>query len=581
MVPSVASPADSRGVIFSSLMQFLDFFRAAVDGMEKEQTELVWSQGDLRHVANIFSRHANSLNCIPMAILFQVIQELGFEDLRVEDLEQQRWLKDITRSTLEGRRASSNTGGVGTLSLQDFTRIVTFALREKEKAKRLEDFARERQVRKLAGFSPLEMEDLRELHRTYANLEVPVWRIEAGSKDPLVRMTLLLHNCGLGNLSERDAGALQRIVRKLTPPADMERLVGDTAPFDVFMLWMREVFAQSIGNLEWTGTVSTMSSKKSQGAKFLPSELELEGRKGFTIGMLREALRCNVLNSSGERWEFGDVDMGSPVSRCESDDGKRGSAESLTGRSRLRSTLMESQTHRSTITESQKYRNSTITESQNPRRSSGDVSTPRARRRSGEQQTFGSPGRGSRSSRIESRTSSQTNSRRGSGQFSDGACSSLGQQPGAGGAVQDDAFRIQPRAKGASGTSVMIMKGLPPSEAMLGRKDFRACSVDLTNVTGLPSQVDGSDIAAKVEAMARRSQLTSLPQLPAEAVGKGVGQAKRKMKPVQDSLDVVNSAIAKLSMEQDPPSPSGNTPKSPSMQQVLEEIPLGSPEPSA
>mmetsp|Transcript_111941 Transcript_111941/g.194113 ORF Transcript_111941/g.194113 Transcript_111941/m.194113 type:complete len:126 (+) Transcript_111941:1-378(+) len=125
------------------------------------------------------------------------------------------------------------------------------------------------------------------------------------------------------------------------------------------------------------------------------------------------------------------------------------------------------------------------------------------------------------------------------------------------------------------------MKGLPPSEAMLGRKDFRACSVDLTNVTGLPSQGDGSDIAAKVEAMARRSQLTSLPQLPAEAVGKGVGQAKRKMKPVQDSLDVVNSAIAKLSMEQDPPSPSGNTPKSPSMQQVLEEIPLGSPEPSA
>lgn len=620
-------PGDPRGVVFSTLTQFLALLRGTVSRMEREHIELIWSQEDLQHVQGIFRRHANSSNCIPMAILFEVIQELGFEDLSVGEVEQQRWLADVTRCTLAGRRASSNNS-VGTVSIEDFVRIVTFALRDKERARRSEEFSRERQARKLAGFTPVEMEDLRELHHTYAKLEVPIRRSEGGGKDPLIRMTVLLQSCGISNLSDNDASKLQRIVRKLTPSEDMERIIGDCAPFDVFMLWMREVLAQSIGNLKWKGGVGAKSGTepKESADKFLPTDEELAGRKGFTAAMLREALRSSFASAGGQYWdaipESGSPrepgEAASPGSRRKSNESsRRESADSLAGLSRFASEARGIQ--RSSEARSRKPTLS-ASDGGNVRRSSGDVQFLAERRRSGEPQmtmrhsednaslgfrsmskensritslnssqstvaSRGFPAPGSRSrmstksrSRAEgyqtapgSSNTSQANSRRGSlaTESSPGTTNGSSAQGGAGKSSvssTEEPMKTVPRGKAASGGSVFVLKGLPTNEAILSRKEFRACSVDLSTVTGFQAQ-----IAAQVDALARGSDrvadanlpkgeekgtqrrsnaatTATLPQLQSPEVSKS-GKT-RKMKPVQDSLAIVNTAIARLSEEQ-------------------------------
>jgi len=91
---------------------------------------------------------------------------------------------------------------------------------------------------------------------------------------------------------------------------------------------------------------------------------------------------------------------------------------------------------------------------------------------------------------------------------------------------------LEPPVQG-SGGRVMNLKGLPPSEAMLSRKQFRPCSVDLANY---PKQAD-----------TQQQAITVLPS--------AVPLAKRKVKPAQDSLLLVTDAIAKLSeVEIDPDS---------------------------
>jgi len=130
------------------------------------------------------------------------------------------------------------------------------------------------------------------------------------------------------------------------------------------------------------------------------------------------------------------------------------------------------------------------------------------------------------------------------------------------------------------GRSVMRLKGLPPSEAMLSRKQFRANSVDLTDSTKQQAEIQQSQQAlldslsagaantgevamagASTEATGATSSSSGAAEaqllrgleglVPPSALRAGVDPSepspvKRKVKPVQDSLSIVTDAIAKL-----------------------------------
>lgn len=132
--------------------------------------------------------------------------------------------------------------------------------------------------------------------------------------------------------------------------------------------------------------------------------------------------------------------------------------------------------------------------------------------------------------------------------------------------------------EGDEGVSVLNMKGLPPSEAMLGRRQIRACSVDLgraeeqTAAQELAAALGGCGAALlpataqddSLPEVARASQaggptamcepkLNEVLRLPglAPPLKEKVPTAPtaRKVKPVQDAEGIVLGAIMRLQMQ--------------------------------
>merc|ERR1719201_2127469 len=106
-----------------------------------------------------------------MVSFFQVVKQLGLNELQLEDPESQKWMSEITKTVLQGRRFAESE--LGSIYFEDFCRIITTALREKERQTRRKNTQLERIALRESGFSLLEMEDLRELHTTYSKFEMP------------------------------------------------------------------------------------------------------------------------------------------------------------------------------------------------------------------------------------------------------------------------------------------------------------------------------------------------------------------------------------------------------------------------
>jgi len=115
---------------------------------------------------------------------------------------------------------------------------------------------------------------------------------------------------------------------------------------------------------------------------------------------------------------------------------------------------------------------------------------------------------------------------------------------------------------------LLVMKGLPPSEAMLARRQIRACSVDLgkapeaseeaaTSSSHQEQEDIGMAAGAKLAPLAYDGGNFSLPSPtvaekwamgPSEPLAKAA-PPERKVKPVQDAQTVVLEAIRKLTMQ--------------------------------
>jgi len=559
---------DGRGPIalFSSLPQFLGLARACVQHMEKENLDMLLCPRDRMLIENTFRRHANRKDCITVAQLFEVIDELGYEELNCSAPEQQRWLVAVTRQcttagqctpTYSGTAGGGEGDGTGRwsvklgrmLSLNEFVHIVTSALREKQRSWRHVEFARERQARIDAGFTPWEMEDLRELYNTYKTLELPPqkWQapagINGGCGDEVLRLTTLLGNCGIRNLTLQERALLSRIVRGShagifghAATTGFENLVSsgsacsagsstcsagggggstDLVPFDVFMKWMCEIFEQGVGNLKWRGAQCLGSSA---------TEMDLAGRRGFGAAMIRESTcvdehrdSCSRRTSiSGSRPPLAEGRQGGPASQLDgsetmprpsSKDGPR------TGRNCSGNKPQQKRLG---------YSSSTVGRPPGHRRSSGS-------------------------------TDSQGSSRRTSiGQHTAGSSRAMTPQGERGGAVSSD-----------DSSSVFVMKGLPPSEAILSRKQFRACSVDFTNhedrqngdVGTPPTLLDAQSVERRMSG-AHRPPVQKLPPMqprPPEDAHGSKSLAERSVKAPQDSLSIVTDVIARLSVSADAP----------------------------
>eukprot|EP00427_Karlodinium_veneficum_P037303 CAMPEP_0169296460 /NCGR_PEP_ID=MMETSP1016-20121227/65158_1 /TAXON_ID=342587 /ORGANISM="Karlodinium micrum, Strain CCMP2283" /LENGTH=492 /DNA_ID=CAMNT_0009387865 /DNA_START=23 /DNA_END=1502 /DNA_ORIENTATION=+ len=272
-----ASGQGALNITFTSLPSFLSLIRDISHRLERTETNLVWSREELKALQAAFKRHANSHGRAPVMLFFDLIQDLGmFSDINLQDKEEQQWLSDVVGKIMMERKTSEHSG---TMSFDEFLRIITSAMRDIERAKRQTDFMRERVARKDIGLSALEMEDLRELHRRYAGLELPRDKSPSQVRDPMSRMALLLESCTPNGLSDEDRRRLVQIIKNT---GELDRIgLGGLAPFDIFMHWMREAFRQGLGNLPSDSFGNSGPAK----------EEDLNGRSGFAVAMLHERAR--------------------------------------------------------------------------------------------------------------------------------------------------------------------------------------------------------------------------------------------------------------------------------------------------
>mmetsp|Transcript_136532 Transcript_136532/g.254990 ORF Transcript_136532/g.254990 Transcript_136532/m.254990 type:complete len:1139 (-) Transcript_136532:8-3424(-) len=508
-------------VLFKSLPHFFLLIRGTVERVQNDEAEFLWSSDDLHQLAVIFHKHENAHGRLPVAHLFNVIADLGFEELNVSDVKQQKWLAGVTQSVIEkqnkfrGRQTITDPSQVGSLTFQDLCRIVTAALHSKEKERRHMAFAAERRVRKQVGFSPIEMEDLRELHDTYLSVEVQ------GNNGALPRLITLFHICSVRELSHDEVDLLKDTIARNTA----EQIPGEDpsmVSFPTFMLWMRDVFQNRIGDLQW---------------HYHQSVVPGADRKGFAAAMLRDQCRAAGMtspkaseagSSSMVSTRRGSFDLSVPSRR---------SSGTSPGAFNLGKMLAMSQAPSSFSSR----HNSISLQGGSKGSALGRVSRGSSRN----------------NSRFNSRRGSRENSRSNS-LFTDAADLATGLKE-----QNDDAHK-----------AVFLMKGLPPQEAMLARKQYRAISVDLSNAgtsvgpaaaIANESKVSESTLSSKAPDEEKlpsiSAQLAQQVQMRPGPSMKPEGQAPSKSRSVKQGLDpemLVAGAVAKLTLVQRSVTPDGD-----------------------
>jgi hypothetical protein len=365
----------------------------------------------------------------------------------------------------------------------------------------------------------VEMEDLRELHYTYIQLDMPVDRTPTALKDPRLRMTLLLEGCIATGLSEEDRRKLGHIVFK---SKGFDRISNDgIAPFDVFMNWMKEIFSQGIG-----GLYSSSSGASSGGP---PTEAELVGRRGFVAAMLREQAReiRKQQEQQKQREQQEKESAQPPPAEPESQREKRRHSyrEAAKGQPRKSESRSGSviRKHRSTLvddrTTAQHRRHSGQPEVAMSRKRStsialrGSKSTPSSRRSSGvDRQGKGLQRASSRLSNVSNRSEARS------------------REPS-----NTPTSNAEPQKDVIQQGNLFLAKGLPNSDAMLRHKAYRAPSVDMT---GNPDLM--------------RHRL-SVQSVAAESISSAAARARtqpRKQKSGLDAGIVITDTISRLEKTQ-------------------------------
>jgi len=494
----VGSLSDSVEMRMPSLTNLLALIQGSIERIEELDARLLWAQEDVNQMRSIFNQHVHLNDTMPMAQLFQAIDEVGLAQLECKSAESQKWLIGVIRKIFSRpKRVESSMKNA--ITFDDFIRIVTAASKAKSREPRHAEFKAEQHARREAGFLPSEMEDLRELHGTYVSMQ------EDGKSSTLAQILHLFQACQVRDLEKQEVVQLRHIIDSYASSHDEDA----KAPFPIFMMWMKEIFELQIGGL----TLDTHNS----GPCAAPPPIE---KKGFAFAMLREQAR-----EEGNFFPLiaHESPMSSNPSRRTSSSistpERRKSMYSLTERRKSMYSLAAS----SKQDNRKAFKKSATTYSSPPSmtpRESGSMSQESSRQRSGSR---------SRESRANSRSNSRSNSARNS-------------------CVDDD------RREKAENSAIFQLKGLPPQEAMLSRKHFRSTSVDLSNGVGevrgpfpLSSEV-GKDGLSKSELPVDNIALP-------KSVAKTTLASRTRKQAVETEL-VVSGALAKLeALGEDSPNP--------------------------
>lgn len=294
------SPSNGEPLIFYSFQNFLELLRSTSTRAEWHYGSLMWPSKSARIIRSSFTRYCNLADRMPTAQLFEMIKDLGIESLNVDSVEQQRCVAEVIAKTLQEHVSSKVPPGQrGTMNFEDAVRVLTLAIRGWQRRLRREEFTREWQAQQAAGFTLLEMEDLREMHRTYELLEGHQQIPKTGeSRGPvgwvtevaLDRFVVLLRRCGMRKLWEHESGILHAIVR--SSPGDPCR---DATPvsLETFVGWMGEVFARGLGDLKRQEPPKDGGDDEGPGDAYLC-------RRGFCAAMVRETARGDRRHHNGE-----------------------------------------------------------------------------------------------------------------------------------------------------------------------------------------------------------------------------------------------------------------------------------------
>jgi len=534
-----AAGVDTTEVSVKSFQDLLDLVRGAVWQAEARQPEVLWSAGDSSNIRGAFRLYSNGQDRLPISRLIETVEELGFNEL--SEAAEQRWWADVTQSVMGSKKRHTFSGksqpDSGFLTIEEFIQIVTRGFHQKARQKRLQDFFREREVAQEVGFCFLEVEDLRELHGMLLRMD--------GSQEPWRKVVMLLDNCGIQDLSSDQVIAFKSAIRMEGATASWKsRGKEDAVDFDVFLRWMGVAF-KHFGGLVLKGQMETTAE-------------DLAGHGGFAVAMLREHFRENgqqpglfqvvACRSSTS------ASRNTSVSRRQSIGGESAPDNDLPnpeGKQSKRSLSTETSRAKAKASSKSPLRTPGRSPGRSPAKSPGkspERSRPVAEDSVGD---LLASGRGKQSSRKTSRKGSQQGSAQGSRSASKKGSSEAAEVTGSsvdGGAAAS--------SKEAASSGVLVLSGLPPSEAMLGRKMFRAISVDFgkdgdiehhsadmekghaqSSIGGGGEAPSASDLEARLQGLIGKA---------GGAIPKKEGNASRKEKTGQDSDKLVSDALAKL-----------------------------------
>lgn len=257
---------------FKSLAEVLEVISKAVEFVELEHPEALWSDMDLQVVTQRFRQFATAKGELAVANLFPALRALCFPEMQLATLEDQRSLSDIVSNALthkakaqdfgSERRGRQNTNSEGMLSYQDFLRIASTFLNKSEQKSRLVEFEVEVKASAQFSFGLLEVEDIRGLFEVFIELKA-----RSASEDSSSCFLILLQRCGIKATGD-EVVKIKEVILQSTRDGE------DGWSFSTFMGWLRSMHDQGIGNLQ---LVVQMSSSQ-----------DLQGRTGFVAVILRE-----------------------------------------------------------------------------------------------------------------------------------------------------------------------------------------------------------------------------------------------------------------------------------------------------
>lgn len=284
---------------------FLQIFADGVQWLHRERAEFLWNPADLELIRQVYisyvKRAGRSLatgDVMPLSAIQKALTSLEVRGVATG------WLAEREELLEEILQSITSTSDTQTLTHKEFLQIVCLAMHEREVDARQREFKSEESAREEAGFSAMELEDLRELHLSASPLvmRAPISERRTSGEEALPAcgdqfvalkwLDALLRDCGVREITADEMECLKDIVlahpldlTAADPDADAGELV--SIPFDTFIRWMDRILSHRICGLAREQPQSELLGM----VGWAPPSDE---RRGFAATMLRDSHRRHL-----------------------------------------------------------------------------------------------------------------------------------------------------------------------------------------------------------------------------------------------------------------------------------------------